>query len=273
LNTIIHQNSILKKGDFKNSTTWWLGGLMGFMALAVFQDYLFSKFQQTGFYWSESLLYNAIWLFLIPFTIFEFAIFDKLQGLPRFRKILYTFLISILLCLVHILLFTTFFVTVSHLIFTPGHAFKTIFYNAISVQFYLLLLYYVSVPFARAFLQVRKEKVENATMAFDHTIKIKSGSKTFILPTEAIEWITTDKPYSVVHANGKAYLDDRTLKDFEVMLNPHQFLRVHRSSIVHITFIKTFTSRQNGDYDVELKSGQLVRMSRHYKKNWEALLH
>ncbi|MBP7644450.1 MAG: hypothetical protein KA767_13995, partial [Saprospiraceae bacterium] len=69
MNTIIHQNSILKKGDFKNSTTWWLGGLVGFMLLAVFQDYLFSKFQDTGFYLSESLLYNAIWLFLIPLTV------------------------------------------------------------------------------------------------------------------------------------------------------------------------------------------------------------
>lgn len=273
LNTIIHQSKILKIGDFKNSTTWWLGGLVGFMLLAVFQDYLFSKFQDTGFYLSESLLYNAIWLFLIPLTVLEFGLLDKIRVVTKLHKSFFIIGLSALLCLLHILLFSIFFVTVSHLIYTPGHAFRNIFGSAMSGQFYLLLLFYTATPFIRDFLNDRKEKEKQASVGLDDKIKIKTGVKTVVLNMEDIEWITTDKPYSVLHANGKVYLDDRSLKDFEDLLNPIQFLRVHRSSIIHVTFIKSFTSRQNGDYDVELKSGQMVRMSRHFKQNWDALLH
>ena len=35
--------------------------------LAIFQDYVFSEIQFTGFYWSETMLYNTFWLLFIPF--------------------------------------------------------------------------------------------------------------------------------------------------------------------------------------------------------------
>jgi two-component system LytT family response regulator len=71
----------------------------------------------------------------------------------------------------------------------------------------------------------------------------------------------------------KRYFDSRTLKDFEDLLNPEFFLRVHRSSMVNTAYVKALTSRQNGDYDALLENGQTVRLSRHYRENWQQLLH
>ena len=70
----------------------------------------------------------------------------------------------------------------------------------------------------------------------------------------------------------KKYLDNRTLKEFENILSNNNFVRVHRSTIINKMFVKELKSRQNGDYDCMLKSGKIVRFSRHYRTNWGDLL-
>jgi two-component system LytT family response regulator len=96
--------------------------------------------------------------------------------------------------------------------------------------------------------------------------------KTISLNVESIEFISTEKPYSAINSDGKKYLDNRPLRDFENILNSKFFVRVHRSAIINKSFVKELKSRQNGDYDCILKSGKTVRFSRHYRTNWQNLL-
>jgi len=87
-----------------------------------------------------------------------------------------------------------------------------------------------------------------------------------------IEFISTEKPYSVIYAEGRIFFDNRTLKELESKLSSTHFARVHRSIIINKRLVKELKSRQNGDYDCTLRSGQTVRLSRHYKTNWQDLL-
>ena len=52
--------------------------------LAIFQDYLFSRFKSTGFYWSDTMLYNIYWLFFIPFI--KLAKYAKIRVQPKIKK-------------------------------------------------------------------------------------------------------------------------------------------------------------------------------------------
>ncbi len=103
-------------------------------------------------------------------------------------------------------------------------------------------------------------------------IKLKIGSKILSVSTAAIKFISTDKPYSIVYTNDRKFLDNKSLKEFETVLDPNVFLRVHRSSIINVNYVKELKSRNNGDYDATLQSGQVIRLSRHFRNNWKQLI-
>ncbi|MBK7426438.1 MAG: LytTR family transcriptional regulator DNA-binding domain-containing protein [Saprospiraceae bacterium] len=45
-----------------------------------------------------------------------------------------------------------------------------------------------------------------------------------------------------------------------------QFVRIHKSSIINIEKVKSYTSRLNGDFDVLMENGIKLRLSRNYVK-------
>ena len=236
--------------------------------LAVLQDYIYSRIQQTGFYLSESALYNTFWAFFIPLTIFINRLIKAVNPKNKLGKLPLNLSIGITFSFLHIVLFTSLFVFVSHLVFTPPHSFSNIFNAAFSNQFYIALLWYIFLPV----IYISKLKPVNTTNDYPEDIKLKVGSKIKIVPISTIQMISTDKPYSVIYVNEQKILDNKSLKEFETKLNPSNFLRVHRSIIINASFIKELKSRSNGDYDAKLENGQVIRLSRHYRNNWKQLL-
>lgn len=236
--------------------------------LAVLQDYIYSRVRDTGFYISESLLYNTFWVYFIPFTLISVRLFKLVTFQNKLYRPLYALGIGIASSLIHIALFASLFVLVSNLAFSPPHRFSTMFKGALSNQFYIALLWYSVFPLLYRF----KEKPRVQISKFSEKIKLKIGSKLVTVPTVSIQFIATDKPYSVVYTNAQKFLDTKTLKDFETALNPKIFVRVHRSTIINATCITELKSRQNGDYDATLNNGQSCRLSRHYRSNWQHLL-
>lgn len=232
------------------------------------QDYIFSSIQQTGFYWSESLLYNTFWVFFIPFTIFINRLVKIINSDSKLGKMPLNLMVGVGFSFVHILMFTAFFVWVSKLVFTPAHYFSHIFNTALSNQFYIALLWYAIFPA----IYISKYKTIVAAATFPEKLKLKIGSKIIAVPTASIQFISTDKPYSIVYANDQKFLDNKSLKEFEALLDTKTFIRVHRSTIINTTYIKELKSRSNGDYDAVLENGQSIRLSRHYRNNWNQLL-
>jgi two-component system LytT family response regulator len=57
------------------------------------------------------------------------------------------------------------------------------------------------------------------------------------------------------------------MKELEVSLDPRQFIRNHRSTIVNKNFINKFSNRINGEHYLVLKNGKELKVSRSYKNN------
>jgi len=260
--------------DIERPLFFYLAAVILVIGLAVFQDYLFSRIRSTGFYISESLLYNTIWLFFLPLMYAVLRLHEMWSDSSMTRQGLYAFGAAAIFSLIHILLSTSFFVSISYLIFTPGHRFVSIWKSTMSQELYIIFACYAIVPFVHRLISNPKTEESSQLKQYSSTLLLKKTDKIISVDTDKVALIITDKPYTTIFTtDGDKYLDSRSLKFFEGVLDPHLFCRVHRSTIVRTGSVVQIKSRQNGDYDAILDDGRIVRLSRHYRKYWDQLLH
>ncbi|HMP28396.1 MAG TPA: LytTR family DNA-binding domain-containing protein, partial [Saprospiraceae bacterium] len=67
------------------------------------------------------------------------------------------------------------------------------------------------------------------------------------------------------------FLYQVSLKSLQNSLNPQQFVRIHRTTIVNTQSINTLKSRLNGDYDITMSNSEVLRMSRNYYANFRTI--
>ncbi len=267
--------TIVKKEFFRNAVSRPIGIIMliwcSVYVLAVFQDYLFSELRYTGFYLSESMLYNTWWILFIPFLLLLKGLDRKIEPESLPVKVLYRLGSGIVFSGIHLLLFTTFFVLVSEFFFSPPHRFSTILKSALSNHAYLAIIIYVLIPVLFKYLY-RHSGAVPASPQYPTSITVKTHSGRNIINVDAIQFISAERPYTAIHTAGAKLLHDQSLKKLEKTFDPTIFLRVHRSVIVNRYHVSTLKSRKNGDFDAFLTSGQSIRFSRHYRKNWSDLV-
>jgi len=69
-------------------------------------------------------------------------------------------------------------------------------------------------------------------------IKVKTGAELRFVPVSEVLFFKAEDKYTVVQTALKEFLIKTPIKDLEKELDPDQFWRVHRSSIVNIEKIK-----------------------------------
>jgi len=103
-------------------------------------------------------------------------------------------------------------------------------------------------------------------------IAVEMRGKVRVVPVSQIEYITASGPYVELHTAERAYLIREAIHTLEQRLDPERFLRIHRSIIVRVDLIDTFHRGAGGDYEVQLKSGARLRVSRSRREELERRL-
>jgi two-component system LytT family response regulator len=80
--------------------------------------------------------------------------------------------------------------------------------------------------------------------------------KEILLPVEKIDWIEAAEYYCCLHTNGHRYMVRETVTDLSSKLDPNQFVRIHRSSIVNLNQIREIYREGPLDGSVVLLNGQ-----------------
>jgi two-component system LytT family response regulator len=96
-------------------------------------------------------------------------------------------------------------------------------------------------------------------------ILVREADRAFFLSVDAIQRVSAAGNYVEVHANGKVHLIRDTLTSFIAQLDASEFLRVHRSHAVRVNFIAELRPMFHGDYELVLRDGQTLSLSRRYK--------
>ena len=96
-------------------------------------------------------------------------------------------------------------------------------------------------------------------------ILVRETERAFFLPVDDIQRVSAAGNYVEVYAAGKVHLVRDSLTSFINQLDPAEFLRVHRSHVVRVSFIAELRPLFHGDYELVLRDGQTLALSRRYK--------
>jgi two-component system, LytTR family, response regulator len=81
-----------------------------------------------------------------------------------------------------------------------------------------------------------------------------------------IDWIDAAANYVRLNTRGRGFLLRMTLAEMERRLDPAEFMRIHRSTIVNSSRIKEIRPDAHGDYDIVLTDGRTLKMSRSFRE-------
>ena len=101
--------------------------------------------------------------------------------------------------------------------------------------------------------------------AWPEKLAIKDGSDIRLIRVADIEWIDAAGDYMCVHAKGETHIMRITMRQLNDRLNPDQFLRIHRSTIVNSQLIAGAQALTNGEYSLSLSNGTKLKVSRSYR--------
>jgi two-component system, LytTR family, response regulator len=92
----------------------------------------------------------------------------------------------------------------------------------------------------------------------------KSRGRILFLPVSDIRWIAAEENYVRICTGTETHLLRETMARVEERLDPKTFLRVHRSAIVNLQYVKEVRTTPQSEFTVILVNGQRVSMSRSY---------
>jgi len=135
---------------------------------------------------------------------------------------------------------------------------------------------------ARDRFQGRKDK-ESATRLFAlladrfpsdylQRLTVASGGRIHFISVRDIDWIEAEGNYARLHVGRRAYDVRETLQTLVEKLDPRDFVRIHRSTIVNINRVREVQPWFQGSHIVLLQSGEELRMSRYQRDAVERLL-
>jgi len=105
-------------------------------------------------------------------------------------------------------------------------------------------------------MERRKEKTPR--------LLVQHNQRAFFLALEKIDWAESDRNYLKLHVGDQTYTIRGTVDSLEEKLDSSQFLRLNRSAIVRLDFIRELQSWFHGEYKVVLTSGETLMWTRRY---------
>ena len=104
-----------------------------------------------------------------------------------------------------------------------------------------------------------------ASSRYEKLINIKDRGQIFRVDVDSIERIDAAGDYMCIYTADNSLILRETMKDLEKRLDPRNFQRVHRSTIVNLGQVRQVKPHTNGECFLVLQSGAQVKVSRSYR--------
>lgn len=102
----------------------------------------------------------------------------------------------------------------------------------------------------------------SASTPYLERIAVEMRGKVRAVPVGDIDYITASGSYAELYVGERRYLIRERMQVLEERLDPTRFMRVHRSVIVRVELVELLHRSPGGDYQVQLRSGVRLPVSR-----------
>lgn len=106
-----------------------------------------------------------------------------------------------------------------------------------------------------------QQYVEENTSQIERIV-VRTGKHIKVIPIDKLRYIEAQDDYVKIHSEDGSYLKEKTMKYYEAVLNPNEFVRIHRSYIVRLSEITQLELYQKDSYLAILKDGTKLKASR-----------
>jgi two-component system LytT family response regulator len=101
---------------------------------------------------------------------------------------------------------------------------------------------------------------------YDSHIFVQKSEKLFNLPINEILFLEASGDYTIIATKNDQFVSSSGIGKLEEFMNPDIFIRVHRSTIVNINYMKEIERHFNGAMVVKMLNGKSFPVSRTYAK-------
>ncbi len=108
--------------------------------------------------------------------------------------------------------------------------------------------------------------------ALPNHIAARSGGRTKLIPVDEIRWLKAAGNYVRLHMGEEMTLHRETLAQLHRRLDPKLFLRVHRSHVVNLSYVRELRPGGHGDAQLFMANGTKLRVARGYRSGIEQAL-
>lgn len=108
--------------------------------------------------------------------------------------------------------------------------------------------------------------------AWSKRLAIRNAGRVIVIEARDIDRCESDGNYVDVHVGAKAHVMRETLAALESRLDPNQFVRISRSSLINIERVRELHPTASGDFVAVMADGSRVPGSRRYRDSLDALL-
>ena len=104
-------------------------------------------------------------------------------------------------------------------------------------------------------------------------LQARIGDKILLIDTDEITYFEAKEKYTFLHTTEQEHIIDLTLAELEGRLDKSSFVRIHRSTIVNLKYVREFTKWFGGKYKARLKDKNQTELivSRGYVENIQKL--
>ncbi|MEM6325842.1 MAG: LytTR family DNA-binding domain-containing protein [Bacteroidota bacterium] len=110
------------------------------------------------------------------------------------------------------------------------------------------------------------------TPRYAERLAVEMRGQIRVVPVEEVDVIQADGAYAEIHAGDAVYVVRERMQALEARLDPAQFMRIHRSTIVRLDRVEALLTAPGGDYAVRLSNGRKLRVSRSRRDDLAARL-
>ena len=103
-------------------------------------------------------------------------------------------------------------------------------------------------------------------------IAVRESGRVILLRVDDIDWVEAADNYVCLHCGADIHVLRETMNAVEARLGPSRFVRIHRSAIVNIDRIRELQPWFRGDFQVILRDGTKLTMTRNHRKKLHAQL-